>query len=316
MGKGVAYQFKRAYKEMFKDYAARCKNGLVELGEVYSFRESGKVIINFPTKGHWKSRSKLEDIESGLVSLRALLIKEDISSVAIPPLGCGNGGLEWCDVSFLIEKHLSNVPVNIQVYRPKGVSFKSRVFQAPKLSLSHYICLDLRSKLPSNKKIIFHKVAYFAEQISGERGYFDFVGHKYGPWSKSIDHVMKGLVDYIDATGLSPEDYASLVDRAESVDLDGKSSVKLRVWRSAVDTACSLAKSEGLNLEVAATVYEIVLTEPGIEEIDVVDRFFSWSKEKQPRFKSEDVFRSLRILENEGYLTKTLAGLQASAPEI
>jgi O-acetyl-ADP-ribose deacetylase (regulator of RNase III) len=102
MGKGIALQFKKAWPEMFKSYEAACKRGEVTLGRMH-VGETGSLagpryIINFPTKGHWRSRSKIADIDAGLNDLTQVIRERGITSIAIPPLGCGNGGLDWREV--------------------------------------------------------------------------------------------------------------------------------------------------------------------------------------------------------------------------
>src|SRR5258708_36941639 len=98
MGKGVAEQFKQRFPAMFDDYEARCDRKAVRLGEPYLYRDSSGVqIVNFPTKDHWRSPSRLADIERGLDYLAAHAAEWKIASLALPPLGCGNGGLEWAE---------------------------------------------------------------------------------------------------------------------------------------------------------------------------------------------------------------------------
>src|SRR5690625_926474 len=99
MGKGIAYQFKQAFPEMFKEYARDCKKGLVKVGKMHVVNIHGlatpRYVINFPTKRHWRDPSKLEYIRDGLIDLVRVIQKLDIKSIALPPLGCGNGGLNW-----------------------------------------------------------------------------------------------------------------------------------------------------------------------------------------------------------------------------
>src|SRR5680860_423212 len=102
MGKGIALQFKRAHPEMFRDYAGACKRGEVQLGKMHVWNTGQmtgpRFIINFPTKAHWKSRSKLRDIEAGLPDLVRVVSELNVPSIAVPPLGCGHGGLNWAQV--------------------------------------------------------------------------------------------------------------------------------------------------------------------------------------------------------------------------
>ncbi len=119
MGKGIALNFKTRYPAMFKDYEARCKRNEVKLGEPYIYRVSNdRVIINFPTKQHWKNNSTIEDVERGLIFLAQHLQEWGVRSLAIPPLGCGNGGLNWEEVRPLIEQHLFGLNIPIEIYEP------------------------------------------------------------------------------------------------------------------------------------------------------------------------------------------------------
>ena len=119
MGKGLALQFKEKYPLNFKLYQNACKNNKVQIGKMFTTRENNKIIINFPTKKHWRNPSNIEYIDSGLDSLILLLQQNNIKSVSIPPLGCGCGGLNWIDVKQLLISKLSildNVIINI--YEP------------------------------------------------------------------------------------------------------------------------------------------------------------------------------------------------------
>ncbi|MGC8605526.1 MAG: type II toxin-antitoxin system antitoxin DNA ADP-ribosyl glycohydrolase DarG, partial [Desulfomonilaceae bacterium] len=125
MGKGIALQFKRAFPENFKKYRVACKAGQVVLGRMFTHTTSSlsnpKYIINFPTKLHWKNKSRLEDIKSGLENLAQETHRLGIKSIAIPPLGCGAGGLEWKVVGPLIEYAFVDAQdVTVILYEPSG----------------------------------------------------------------------------------------------------------------------------------------------------------------------------------------------------
>jgi O-acetyl-ADP-ribose deacetylase (regulator of RNase III) len=120
MGKGLALAFKRQYPAMFKAYAAECERGEIQIGKVRGYREHGKLIINFPTKRHWRERSRIEDIEAGLLALHWYIMAERIPSIAIPALGCGLGGLRWADVEPMICAALGDLDkVDIELYPPR-----------------------------------------------------------------------------------------------------------------------------------------------------------------------------------------------------
>src|SRR5208282_6097338 len=112
MGKGIALQFKLAFPDNYAAYEAACKRGEVQIGRMFVFHRENdpRIIINFPTKRHWRGQSKIEDIKSGLKVLIEVVRKERIKSIAVPPLGCGNGGLDWEEVRPLITHAFSELP--------------------------------------------------------------------------------------------------------------------------------------------------------------------------------------------------------------
>jgi O-acetyl-ADP-ribose deacetylase (regulator of RNase III) len=121
MGKGLALQFRRTYPRMYQDYQRVCVAGLLEPGSLHVFPVGARYIINFPTKIHWSGKSKLTFIEVGLQALVEEILLRDIQSVAVPPLGCGLGGLQWQDVYPLIRKYFTPLPhVEVQVYAPEA----------------------------------------------------------------------------------------------------------------------------------------------------------------------------------------------------
>ena len=123
MGKGLALQFKKAFPDVFTAYARACKQREVSIGRMHVVHRSSAphFIINFPTKQHWRQPSKLEYIEQGLVDLVTQIRELRIESIAIPPLGCGLGGLDWGEVRPRIVDMLGAVPeVRALIFEPAG----------------------------------------------------------------------------------------------------------------------------------------------------------------------------------------------------
>lgn len=126
MGKGIALQFKQAWPENFDAYAKACRAKEVRPGQMFIW-ETGRMVnpryvINFPTKRHWREKAFIEDIQSGLRALVADVQRLGIRSIAVPPLGCGNGGLDWRDVQLLIEPAFAELPnTQVQLFSPSGV---------------------------------------------------------------------------------------------------------------------------------------------------------------------------------------------------
>ncbi|MBU1658149.1 macro domain-containing protein [bacterium] len=117
MGKGIAADFKKIYPQMFENYKQLCNDGTLDIGELYLYKTSNKWILNFPTKKHWKSPSTVEYIEKGLQRLVQEATKLQITDIAMPKLGCGNGGLDWeMQVKPIVEKYLKKAPINVSIY--------------------------------------------------------------------------------------------------------------------------------------------------------------------------------------------------------
>ena len=176
MGKGIALQFRQAFPEMYRAYEKACENGDVQLGQVQVFDLGGLVggprwIINFPTKGDWRAKSRLADVERGLADLIDQVRKLRIKSIAVPPLGCGNGGLEWKEVRPRIEQAFAALPdVHVLLYEPAGAP-KSAVMPnkttRPKLTLGQATLVGLMDRYlkglldPCVSLLEIHKLMYF-----------------------------------------------------------------------------------------------------------------------------------------------------------
>jgi O-acetyl-ADP-ribose deacetylase (regulator of RNase III)/uncharacterized protein YwgA len=313
MGKGIAYQFKRAFPAMFKDYAAKCRAGDIKLGAMSTFREGGRIIINFPTKQHWRSKSRLEDIESGLHALKQLLRDEGIQSVAIPPLGCGNGGLKWADVKpqiarILDDESLANV--DIEVYEPVNRRFESKVAKEPPLYLSHYVLAALSYKLASRSRLQLQKAAYFFNVFVGEE-YFKFKKHKFGPYCQGIEPMGNAIRDYLAYTKM---DVGEMIEHGLKQKLRGTEAERLRTWLPTIGRSAGFCNQNTSDIEALATVHAIVAEEHPIELDAVVTAFFEWSEEKSNNFTRPDVVRAVATLERRSLIRRSLFGYELHTP--
>ena len=147
MGKGLAYQFKKKFPEMEKEYIQTCKKGELYPGKLHFYQEKEFLIINFPTKNKWREKSRIEYISKGLKILKKKIVEKKIKSIALPAVGGGNGGLNWNDVKFIIKKELSELTnVYIKVYEPSKNVKINRV--EPKVNFDililSYICMKLK----------------------------------------------------------------------------------------------------------------------------------------------------------------------------
>ncbi|MGP1834165.1 type II toxin-antitoxin system antitoxin DNA ADP-ribosyl glycohydrolase DarG [Shewanella frigidimarina] len=204
MGKGIALQFKKKWPANFKAYAAACKAGEVKLGQMFTFELGAmalpRFIINFPTKGHWRSASRLQDVESGLKDLAKQIQLHDIRSIAIPPLGCGNGGLDWAEVKPLVIRYLSTIEsLEVRIFEPtdliKATSLVTNSSR-PKMTSGRAAILALLETYKSVdyglSKIEVQKLAYFL-QVAGQDLKLNFVKHHYGPYADALRHALERM---------------------------------------------------------------------------------------------------------------------------
>lgn len=203
MGKGIALQFKQAFPANFKEYEAACRRGEVHVGQMFVHHRNTlhnpRIIINFPTKEHWKAKSKIRDIEAGLVDLVRVIHDERIKSIALPPLGCGNGGLDWNIVRPRIEAALQDIPTTVLLYAPDGAPKADSMKIAtkrPNMTSGRAAVLGLMNRyaVPGYRLSLLEvqKLAYFL-QIAGEPLSLNFVKHKYGPYAETLHHVLQRL---------------------------------------------------------------------------------------------------------------------------
>lgn len=203
MGKGLALQFKNLYPENFKRYAAACKKNQVKIGELFVTEEESllhgkKLIVNFPTKAHWKNPSEYQYIESGLVALRLLIEVRGIKSIAIPPLGAGNGGLDWPHVKALIGKYLNDLDCRIIIYEPSAQVDKAFDTSKVKLSPARAMLLATLFDLVRNEEFVSEfaaeKLTYFLQRFGGAHVFnLSFEPKFYGPYSGKVRHVLHYL---------------------------------------------------------------------------------------------------------------------------
>ncbi|SRR6266849_352728 len=207
MGRGIALQFKQAFPENFTAYEAACKRGDVKLGRMFVFERdtlrtlrNPRFIINFPTKRHWRGNSRMQDIEAGLRDLVRVVKEEGIRSIALPPLGCGNGKLAWKDVRRQITKAFESLPeVAAQVYPPSGAPAPEEMkigTERPKMTPGRSALLVLMNRyvLPGYRLTLLEiqKLAYFL-QLAGEPLKLQFNKQKYGPYTETLHHVLQRM---------------------------------------------------------------------------------------------------------------------------
>ncbi len=207
MGKGIALQFKEAFPVNYTEYKKACGKGLVKPGSMFTVRVGDLInpryIINFPTKKHWKGKSKMEDIESGLRALRDEVKRLGIKSIAIPPLGCGYGGLNWDEVRPRIDNTFNGLPeINVFLYEPTGAPAPEKIKIAtkrPHLTRARALIISLMDRyreLGYRLTLLeVQKLAYFLQEV-GEPLKLNYCKSWYGPYAENLYFVLLPLEDH------------------------------------------------------------------------------------------------------------------------
>jgi O-acetyl-ADP-ribose deacetylase (regulator of RNase III) len=325
MGKGIALQFKRRFPEMFTAYARDAAAGDIVLGRVHVWPTGQltgpRYVINFPTKGHWRARSRLHDVERGLEDLARVVRDLGIVSLAIPPLGCGNGGLNWDDVEPLIRASFSNVPnVNAVLYPPGRTPPASEMAvgtRLPRMTPARAALLRLlvlyADRTLDTSLIEIQKLLYFL-QLSGEPLRLAYVKGLYGPYADNLRHTlseMEGhyLVGFGDGSAKVADAepirvLPGVADKAEAM-LSEHPETVARIDR-VLDLAAGFESAYGM--ELLATVHWIA-HEDALASTDS-DRAATlvreWSPRKGRMFTAPHVHAAWEALRGRGWLARPI----------
>ena len=319
MGRGIALQFKNAWPENFKAYEAACRRDEVQPGRMFIF-ETGQLtnpryIVNFPTKRHWRGKSRIQDIESGLLALVHEIRQRGITSVAIPPLGSGLGGLEWDEVRPRIEAALAAVPeVHVRIFEPKGAPEADRMQhrrEVPKMTPGRAALIELMSRYirglldPSVTLLEVHKLMYFM-QSAGEPLRLNYVKGPYGPYGENLRHVLKTIEGHMVAGyadgGDAPEKPLTLVPGAEAEAAQFLSEHGPTRERLARVGELVEGFESPYGLELLATAHWVV-SEPGASSAleNVVQRVHAWNERKR-QFTPRQIAIALDTLRQKGWM--------------
>ena len=313
MGRGIALQFRKAFPENFQAYRTACERGEVRPGEMFVF-ETGLVtgpryIINFPTKRHWKGKSRLEDIEAGLPALVDEIRRRGIRAVAIPPLGCGLGGLDWRQVRPLIVRAFEPLPdVRVLLYEPMGTPKPidmAREQRPPRMTPGRAVLVELMSRYlsavmdPFVSLLEIHKLMYFAQEF-GEPLRLNYKKGPYGPYATNLRHVLN-LIEGHYTTGYG--DAEDNPERAMEL-LPGATSAAVRLLASLPDTRQRLDLVSELNhgfetpfgMELLSTVHWIRAHENARSPEEAVERTYAWNQRKKA-FTPEQIGLAYEVLD-------------------
>lgn len=308
MGKGIAYQFKVRFPENNKSYIKACKSGELTVGKMHYYNENGITIVNFPTKNKWRENSKIEYIETGMNCFIELLPELRVKKIAIPPLGCGNGGLLWGDVKKIIENKIADLvdKYDFIIFEPSS-SYKAIPKQPPKISLSGLVLLDVRLNLKKFNSIRLQKTGYFVNLFLEEE-YFKFDKWKYGPYSHSIDIVARNIKEYqeyydIDNSQTTFEQIYQVICSEKVDSRFNKLHIAVKKSTEYVNSIQTDKKLEGV-----ATVLYLVQTGLPKNRDQLIEEFKSWSEDKANRFSNKYITECIDYLEDTSIISRDICG--------
>ncbi|HKI02752.1 MAG TPA: macro domain-containing protein [Thermoanaerobaculia bacterium] len=318
MGRGIALQFKNVFPANFRAYEAACKRREVQPGRMFVF-DTGELtwpryIINFPTKRHWRGKSRIEDIQVGLAALVTEIRARNIRSIAIPPLGSGLGGLDWAEVRPLIELALTALPeVEAVVFEPGGAPAETRTNRSsdvPKMTAGRAALLGLMDRYlaalmdPSISLLEVHKLMYFL-QAAGEPLRLRYVKALFGPYAENLRHVLRDIEGHLISGyadgGDAPSKQLALVPGAVR---DAESFLEAHpATRERFDRVVRLVEGfeTPFGLELLATVHWVATQEHAQDPEGIKRATYAWGPRKR-QFTPAQIDLAAERLRSEGWL--------------
>ncbi len=318
MGKGIALQFKERFPTNFKIYSDVCKKGQMQVGKMLVVRENTligeKIIINFPTKTEWFKKSQYDYIEEGLKDLVRVIDEYKIQSIAIPPLGCGNGGLKWEKVKSLMDKYLSNLSnVVISIYEPneavKEILQKEAVKKDYGLTNARAMLLFALYKYEKLGEVatVFaaNKLAYFLQK-SGEPLRLQFVPYLYGPYAQAVEKVLYALngkylkgLEQMKAKAFEPlqlnYDRYNEVEDYIKTNLNSEQKERLENLFKVIE-----GFESSLSLEILASTHFLKSENSQLTEDELFTKIQEWNERKKNLISKEYINIALNHLQNYG----------------
>ncbi len=308
MGKGIAYQFKLRFPQNNLDYVEACKSGKLRIGTLHYYKEDGIWIVNFPTKNKWREKSKIDYIEKGLDLLIEFINEYKPKIIAIPPLGCGNGGLDWNVVKNIITDKLRNLETKYTflVYEP-SISYKAIPKKAPEIGVSGLALLQIRLHLKQPNELRLQKAGYFTNYFLEEE-YFKFDKWKEGPYAQCISIVAKSLGEYQKYYGLNNSQ--DTYDQVYKVICSKKTEEKLGKLLPAIEKATSYVNqiSTDKKLKGVATVLFVIQTNGQISEENIIKCFREYSEDNTQKFSKKYICECINYLVQTDIITKDICG--------
>jgi len=321
MGKGIALQFKQAFPTMYREYERACAAGEVKLGQMHVVDLGGLVggprwIINFPTKGHWRTKSRMADVEAGLKDLVQVIREAGIQSIALPPLGCGLGGLSWEQVRPRIEAALAEVPeVKALVFAPGGAPAAEAMpnrTERPKMTMGQASLIALMDRYlrglldPFVSLLEIHKLLYFL-QASGQPLRLKYEAQAYGPYATNLRQVLIRMEKhYTQGYGDGKDTPTKPIELLPGAVVEAESFLKTdddTLQRMNCVDALIEGYEDAYGLELLSSVHWVMTHDPAARtDADVaVQAVQSWNSRKSRTLKSEHLIKAWQRLTEFGW---------------
>ena len=317
MGKGIALQFKNQYPNNYKLYAMACKAKEVVIGKMFVTEETSllggkKIIINFPTKTDWRKPSEYSYIENGLQDLVNVIQENKIKSIAIPPLGAGNGGLDWNKVKELIEKYLTHLDCEVQIYQPNAIIQEALKKERVKLTPARAMLLAVLFDLVKNGEFVSEftaeKIAYFLQRFGAKEAFkLEFQPNFYGPYSGKVKHVLYYLngsyISGYSSKDKKPFDELGLMLDAEKEVNEYLNAKENEAYKIIVEKTKAFLSGfyADFGLELLSTV-DFIITDKNTKSIEEISKHLAdWSDRKKTLFTNPK-FISLAVHNIEKHL--------------
>ncbi len=297
MGKGIALQFKNQFPENYKTYAKACKNNEFHIGKLLVTEEQSlfggsKTIINFPTKTDWRKPSEYSYIEKGMIELVNVIKSKNIKSIALPPLGAGQGGLDWNKVRRMMEYYLKDLDMEISIYQPNAAIEEVLKKERVKLTPARAMLLSVLFELVRNGEFVSEfsaeKIAYFLQRFGGKDVFkLEFSANFYGPYSGKVKHVLYYLNgSYI--TGYSSKDKKPFEEIALRANTEKEIIGFLNLpehqkHKEVVDKTKDFLKGfySSFGLELLSTIDFIIVNKKTKSEEIIINHLEQWSERKK-----------------------------------
>jgi len=319
MGKGIALQFKKAHPDNYDAYKKACDTGEVQPGRMFIYETGSminpKYIINFPTKRHWKGKSLLEDVKAGLKTLNDEVRKRNIKSIAVPPLGCGLGGLQWDVVKPLIEKTFTDLPnVKVLLFEPQGAPDAKTMpigTKYPKMTIARALFIKLMHQYNQFAYRLtlleIQKLAYFLQE-AGEPLKLKYDAGLYGPYAPNLNKVLEALEGhYTQGYGDTQKPDVEIELLPHAVDKADEFLAEYKDKYPLLDKVANLIEGfeTPYGMELLSSVHWVAQrdADPARNPDEAVRKIHNWNERKRKMFRDDHVRVAWARLQEKGWLT-------------